>query len=96
MDEPHGADAQPVSNAHSRILATAARELADSLTYVTFLAPTTDSCAGDERLVRVSALDCARPPLDHLRAAVLLSPPGDLRAHPDDGSDLAVADSRDL
>jgi hypothetical protein len=28
--------------------------------------------------VRVTALNCARPPLDHLRAAVLLSPPGEL------------------
>jgi DNA-binding NarL/FixJ family response regulator len=61
----------------SRILAAAARELAD--TYVTFLAPTTDSRDGDGPLVRVSALNCARPPLDHLRAAVLLSAPGDLR-----------------
>src|SRR4051795_79694 len=49
----------------SRILATAARELADTDAYVTFLAPTTDSYAGDGRLVRVSALDClpaAGPP----------------------------------
>ena len=63
----------------SRILATAARELADTGTYVTFLAPTADTYAGEGRLVRVSALNCARPPLDHLRAAVLLSAPGDLR-----------------
>jgi hypothetical protein len=60
----------------SRILTTAAQELADSDTYITFLAPATDS--GDGGLVRVTALDCARPALDHLRAAVLLSPPGDL------------------
>jgi hypothetical protein len=32
-----------------------------------------------ERLVRVTALDCAVPDLDHLSAAVLLSSPGDLR-----------------
>src|SRR3954469_19401722 len=38
----------------SRILATAARELADTDAYVTFLAPTTDSYAGDGQLVRVS------------------------------------------
>jgi hypothetical protein len=63
----------------SPLLAAAARELAGSDTYVTFLAPTTDAYAGDGRLVRVSALDCARPPLDHLCAAVLLSAPGDLR-----------------
>jgi hypothetical protein len=60
----------------SRILATAARELTDSDTYITFLAPATG--AGDGGLVRVTALNCARPPLDHLRAAVLLSPPADL------------------
>ena len=63
----------------SPILAAAARELTDTDTYVTFLAPTINSYAGDGRLVRVSALDCARPPLDHLHAAVLLSAPGDLR-----------------
>jgi hypothetical protein len=61
--------------AGSRLLAAAERELARSDTYVTFLAPTTD----DGGLVRVTALDCARPGLDHLRAAVLVSPPGDLR-----------------
>jgi hypothetical protein len=32
-----------------------------------------------ERLVRVTALDCALPELDHLSAAVLLSSPGNLR-----------------
>jgi roadblock/LC7 domain-containing protein len=58
------------------ILAAAAQELADSDTYITFLAPTI--ATGDDGLVRVTALDCARPTLDHLRAAVLLSPPGDL------------------
>jgi DNA-binding CsgD family transcriptional regulator len=63
----------------SPILAAAARELTDTDAYVTFLAPTIDSYAGDGRLVRVTALDCARPPLDHLHAAVLLSAPGDLR-----------------
>jgi hypothetical protein len=60
----------------SRLLATAAQELADSSTAVAFLAPTETD---EEPLVRVTALDCARPPLDHLRAAVLLSPPGNLR-----------------
>jgi hypothetical protein len=65
----------------SRLLATAARELHDSDTYTTFLAPTTET--GEEALVRVSALHCDRPALDHLYAAVLLSPPGDLRGlHP--------------
>jgi hypothetical protein len=61
----------------SPLLTTAAQELADSDTYITFLAPTTDTDHGGLR--RVSALNCACPPLDHLAAAVLLSPPGDLR-----------------
>jgi hypothetical protein len=62
----------------SPILATAAQELGDGGTAIAFLAPTTDT-EDEERLVRVTALDCARPPLDHLCAAVLLSAPGDLR-----------------
>jgi hypothetical protein len=61
----------------SPILTVAADELADSGAYISFLAPT--PCAGDEQLVRVIALDFARPDLDHLSAAVLLCPPGDLR-----------------
>ncbi|MET0765102.1 MAG: helix-turn-helix transcriptional regulator [Blastococcus sp.] len=61
----------------SRLLATAGQELAGSTTAVTFLAVTGDT--DDPRLVRVSALDVSRPDLDHLRGAVLLSPPGDLR-----------------
>jgi hypothetical protein len=61
----------------SPILATAAQELADSDTYITFLAPTT-GIEDHEGLVRVTALDFTRPALDHLSAAVLLSPPGDL------------------
>jgi hypothetical protein len=62
----------------TQLLATAAQELADSDTAITFLSSLART--GDhERLVRVTALDCARPPLDHLSAAVLLSPPGDLR-----------------
>jgi hypothetical protein len=36
--------------------------------------PATD----EQGLVRVTALDCARPDLDHLSAVVLLSPPGNL------------------
>jgi hypothetical protein len=62
----------------SAIITTTARELADSDTYITFLAPSADP-AGYGRLVRVTALNCARPELDHLAAAVILSPPGDLR-----------------
>jgi hypothetical protein len=60
----------------SPVLAAATAELAASDTYVTFLAPA--SAAERERFVRVTALDCARPDLDHLAAAVLLSAPGDL------------------
>jgi hypothetical protein len=61
----------------SPILTTAARELAGTRAHVSFLAPLP---GGDrEPLVRVTAFDCAVPDLDHLSAAVLLSPPGDLR-----------------
>ncbi|WP_409330265.1 helix-turn-helix transcriptional regulator [Trujillonella humicola] len=60
----------------SRTPRVAADELADSGAYVAFLAPLPG--AGGDRLVRVTALDFARPDLDHLSAAVLLSPPGDL------------------
>jgi hypothetical protein len=61
----------------SWLLATAALELAQGGTYVSFLAPLAGT--DDGRLVRATALDCARPSLDHLSAAVLLSAPGDLR-----------------
>jgi hypothetical protein len=60
----------------SPILTVAADELADSGAYTSFLAPTAG--AGGEQLIRVTALDFARPDLDHLSAAVLLGPPGDL------------------
>jgi len=59
----------------SPILRVAADELADSGAHISFLAP--DPSAGGE-LIRVTALDFARPDLDHLSAAVLLGPPGDL------------------
>ena len=62
--------------AGSALLATAAAELADGDTHRSFLAPTGSDGEG---LLRVTALDCARRDLDHLTAAVLLSPPGDLR-----------------
>jgi hypothetical protein len=61
----------------SEVLATAAAELAYSGSCISFLAPTDGG--NPERLVRVTALDCAVPHLDHLSAAVVLSPPGDLR-----------------
>lgn len=60
----------------SPILTVAADELADSGAYISFLAPVPGT--GGEQLVRVVALDFARPDLDHLSAAVLLCPPGDL------------------
>jgi hypothetical protein len=61
----------------SPILAAATHELSAGGPYTAFLAP----AAGPdgERLVRVTALDCALPDLDHLSAAVLLSSPGNLR-----------------
>jgi hypothetical protein len=59
----------------SAILSVAADELTKSGVCTTFLAP---SSGTDGELVRVTALDFARPDLDHLSAAVLLSPPGDL------------------
>ena len=60
----------------SPILTVAADELADSGAHISFLAPAPGASA---ELVRVTALDFARPDLDHLSAAVLLGPPGDLR-----------------
>ena len=61
----------------SPILTTATHELSISGPYTGFLAPVADP--DGERLVRVIALDCALPDLDHLSAAVVLSSPGDLR-----------------
>jgi hypothetical protein len=60
----------------SPVLALAADELADSGAHISFLAPAPGR--GGDQLVRVTALDVAHPDLDHLTAAVLLSPPGDL------------------
>jgi hypothetical protein len=63
--------------AGSPILTFAMHELSAGGPYTAFLAP----AAGPDRtrLVRVTALDCALPELDHLSAAVLLSSPGHLR-----------------
>jgi hypothetical protein len=61
----------------SPVLVVAADELARSGPYTTFLAPVPGTDGG--QLVRVTALDCARPDLDHLSAAVLVCPPGHLR-----------------
>jgi hypothetical protein len=62
--------------AGSPILSVAADELANGGAHTTFLAPAPDNAG--EQLIRVTALDFARPDLDHLSAAVLLGPPGDL------------------
>jgi hypothetical protein len=61
----------------SAILRVAETELAQSGAFLSFLAPTPGT--GGEQLIRVVALDAARPDLDHLSAAVFLCPPGDLR-----------------
>jgi len=61
----------------SPLLALAADEVTGSGAFVSFLAPVPST--GGEQLTRVVALDFARPDLDHLSAAVLLAPPGDLR-----------------
>jgi hypothetical protein len=61
----------------SPVLRVAADELAGSGTYLSFLSPVSGG-ADDEQLIRVIALDFARPDLDHLCAAVLLRPPSDL------------------
>ena len=61
----------------SPVLAVAAEELAQSGPYISFLARTPDTQA--VQLMRVVVLDFSRQELDHLFAAVLLCPPGDLR-----------------
>lgn len=62
--------------ADSPVVAAAVAELSAGARCTGFLAP---AAGPDEPLVRVAALDCALPHLDHLSAAVLLSAPGDLR-----------------
>jgi hypothetical protein len=59
----------------SPILAVAADELAKGGPHASFLVPAPDT--GGVRLIRVTALDFARPEVDHLTAAVLLGPAGD-------------------
>jgi hypothetical protein len=81
----HGGDTLPLPGLpddrllvpDSPILATAAHELSVGGSYAAFLAPA--AAPEGERLVRITALDCALPDLDHLSVAVLLSAPGDLR-----------------
>ena len=64
----------------SPILAAATDELSAGGPYTAFLAP----AAGPdgERLVRVTALDCALPDLDHLRPRCCCPPPGTCAASP--------------
>jgi hypothetical protein len=61
----------------SPVLAAVTHELSAGARHTSFLAPSPGPHG--ERLVRVTALDCALPELDHLSAAVLLSSRGDLR-----------------
>jgi hypothetical protein len=61
----------------SPILDVATQELSAGGPHTAFCAPVAGP--DGERLVRVTALDCAVPDLDHLAGAVLLSSPGNLR-----------------
>ncbi|RZS91184.1 hypothetical protein EV189_0418 [Motilibacter rhizosphaerae] len=70
-----GLPADPLLRRQSPVLVVARRELAGGGAYASFLVP--DDRAPDG-LVRVTALDCSDA-RDHLTAALLLSPPGDLR-----------------
>jgi hypothetical protein len=58
------------------VLAAAVSEIDRTETYVSFLVPVPEPDV--DPLVRVTVLDAAGAGQDHLRAAVLLSPPGDL------------------
>ncbi|MGY1805606.1 GAF domain-containing protein [Blastococcus sp. SYSU D00922] len=71
-----GLPRDPLLAPGSPILGTAREELAESGAFTSFLAPAPGT--DGERLVRVTALDVARPELDHVCGAVLLSPPGEL------------------
>ncbi len=67
-----GLPLDPVLAAGSPVLAEVAERLACGDLYATFLHPALDGGAG--ALLRVTVLDCGDEPVDHLRAAVLLSP----------------------
>jgi hypothetical protein len=62
----------------SPVVRVAVARLRAGCRHATFLCPDASSPAG-AGLVRVTVLGCARPHLDHLLAAVTLSPPGHLR-----------------
>jgi hypothetical protein len=62
----------------SPVLRVAAARLRAGCSHATFLCPASSSAAG-AALVRVTVLGCAMTHLDHLLAAVTVSPPGALR-----------------
>jgi DNA-binding CsgD family transcriptional regulator len=72
-----GLPGHPLLTTGSQVLAVVAQQLARGPRHVTFLVPDTRPGTAGSHL-RVSALDCAGRRPDHLRAVVLVSPPGDL------------------
>jgi hypothetical protein len=73
-----GLPPHPLLAPRSPVLRFAAARLAAGDTHAVFLCPAPVG-AGRDELVRVTVLGCARAPLDHLLAAVTVSPPGELR-----------------
>jgi hypothetical protein len=73
-----GLPGHPVLAAGSPVLAEAAERLDAGHTHAVFLHPSPDATATGE-LLRISVLDCRGDDVDHLRAAVLVSPAPDLR-----------------
>jgi hypothetical protein len=73
-----GLPPHPVLVRGAPALRVAAARLGNGGSHATFLCPGNGSEAG-AGLVRVTVLGCARPDLDHLLAAVTVSPPGPLR-----------------
>jgi hypothetical protein len=73
-----GLPPHPLLVTGSPVLRVAAARLRGGCSHATFLCPDSSSAAG-AALVRVTVLGCAMPHLDHLLAAVTVSPPGPLR-----------------
>jgi hypothetical protein len=71
-----GLPGHPLLASGSPVLAVAASEIDRTETYVSFLVPVPEPTV--DPLVRVTVIDATGAGQDHLRAAVLLSPPGDL------------------
>ncbi len=71
-----GLPTDPVLAAGSPVVAEVVERLAVGDLFATFLHPALDGRAG--ALLQVTALDCGNETVDHLRAAVLLSPEPDL------------------